>query len=258
MISSICAGVVSMLPSVAQAQKSDISGIKALTFDVYGSTTDYRGTIVREGKLINLQKKIDIDWGKFADDWHDLYQPNFDAVLHGQHPWTSCTSIRRAALDQLVKRRGLTDFSDSDLNVLNGVWERVEPWPDSVPALLRLKRKFILTALSNADMSTMVHLARNRGLPWDVILAAELAQTLKPNAAVYQMATRYLGLRPEEILMVACHKFDLRGAKQQGFRTAFISRPFELGSEARADTHFDSGFDLNFTSFSELADHISA
>jgi 2-haloacid dehalogenase len=105
-------------------------------------------------------------------------------------------------------------------------------------------------------MSGMAKLAKHSGLPWDVILAAELAQTFKPAPKVYQLAPRYLGLKPEEILMVACHKFDLRGAKALGFRTAFVARPLELGVHGKPDTKYEPEFDLNVASFLELADQL--
>lgn len=242
----------------ARAAETDLSDIKALTFDVQGTSTDFWGTIVREGQTINRRKGLDLDWGKFTNEWRGLYRPSLDAVLNGQQPWQSVDSIYRKALDKLLQERGITAFTEAELVDINRAWQRLEPWPDTIPGLLRLKQKYTLTTLSNADMAALIRMAKHSNLPWDVILAAELAQTFKPDPRVYQLATRYLDLKPKEIMMVACHKYDLRGAKAQGFRTAFIARPLEFGPNAKVDTGFEAEFDLNVTSFIELADRLGA
>ena len=240
----------------AKSVEAGLSGVKALTFDVQGTSTDFWGTIVREGQAINRRKGLDLNWGKFADDWRGLYQPSLDAVLDGRQPWQSVDSIYRGALDKLLRQQEITSFGETELTDLNQIWQRLEPWPDTLPGLLRLKRRYTLATLSNADMAALVRMAKHRNFPWDVILAAELAQTFKPDPKVYQIAARYLGLKPEEILMVACHKYDLRGAKTQGFRTAFVARPLEFGPNGNVDTQFEAEFDLNVASFVELADRL--
>jgi 2-haloacid dehalogenase len=251
-------GLVSGASRPALARGYDASGIKALVFDVYGTCTDYWGTITREGQVLNRSKGLDIDWGVLATDWRGLFPPGFAAVRDGQRPWQSFASLRREALDDVVRQRGIQGFSDAELAEINAVWQRVEPWPDTLPGLLRLKRGYTLVTLSNADMADMVKLAKRRDLPWDVILTAELAQAVKPDPQVYQLAPRYLGLRPDEIMMVACHKLDLQGAKGQGFRTAFIPRPLEAGPDGRVDTAADPRFDLQAGSLLDLADLLAA
>jgi 2-haloacid dehalogenase len=244
--------------SQAEAQALKMSGIKALVFDVYGTCTDYWGTIVSEGKSINLRKGTDIDWGEIATDWHGLFPPGFEAVLKGQRPWQSFASLRLEALRDVFNKKGISGFSEVELAVINAVWQRADPWPDTLSGLSRLKHEYILASLSNADMADMVKLAKLRGMPWDVVLASELAKAVKPDARVYQLAAQYLGLDPEEIMMVACHKADLLGAKAQGFRTAFVRRPSEAGPKARVDILADAQFDLNAANFFELAEQLGA
>jgi 2-haloacid dehalogenase len=240
----------------AQGARPDLSKIKALTFDVQGSSTDFWGTIVRNGQAINRRKGLTLDWGEFADAWRALYRPAIDAILNGQEHWRSVDSIYRDALDTLIKQRGITSFSETELVELNAVWHRLEPWPDTIPGLQRLKRRYILATLSNADMSAMVRVAKHSDLPWDVIMTAELAKTFKPDPKVYHVAAGYLGLQPDEIMMVACHKYDLRGAKAAGLQTAFVARPLEFGPGGGSDVEFAPDFTLNVTSFLDLADRL--
>jgi 2-haloacid dehalogenase len=154
--------------------------------------------------------------------------------------------------------RGISYFSASELAEINSVWQRLDLWPDTLAGLQRLKRRYTLATLSNADMADLVRLARHGNLPWDMILSAELVKSVKPDPKVYQMVPRYLGLKPEEIMMVACHKVDLQGAAAQGLRTAFVARPLETGLNVTADTGADPNFDLNVTGFRELGDLLQA
>ena len=174
-------------------------------------------------------------------------------MLNGERPWRSVNSLYREALDQLLRERRIDSFSEPELADLDHVWRRLEPWPDAIPGLLRLKRRYIVATLSNADMAAVVQMTKHSDLPWDVILTAELARTFKPHPKVYQIAVQYLGLRPEEILMVASHKYDLRAAEQDAH---LVARPLEFGPSGKTNTRFEAEFDLNVGSFVELAEHL--
>jgi 2-haloacid dehalogenase len=175
--------------------------------------------------------------------------------------------FRLEALQNVMRQLGIDSFSQEELAEISTVWQRLRPWPGVAPELRRLrlaryssrlKQKYILATLSNADMADMVRLARHSNLPWDLILTSELVQAVKPDPKVYEVAPRYLGVKPEEILMVASHKPDLQGAKEQGLRTAFVPRPLELGPKGKVDAQADAQFDLNAASFVELADLLNA
>jgi 2-haloacid dehalogenase len=127
-----------------------------------------------------------------------------------------------------------------------------------VKGLKRLKKRYLISTLSNGNMSLLAHMARNAGLPWDCVISAELFRHYKPDREAYLGAATMLDLRPEEVLMVAAHKDDLRAAKQCGLRTAFVARPKEKGPRAATDLAPDPSFDYNATSFLDLADQLGA
>jgi 2-haloacid dehalogenase len=102
-------------------------------------------------------------------------------------------------------------------------------------------------------MSAMVAIVKHAGLPFDAVLTAELAHTYKPAPVVYQLAVDYLGFQPGEILMVACHKYDLKAARAFGMRTAFVARPLEFGPRAHPDIAPEDWLDLHVGSLVELA-----
>ena len=141
---------------------------------------------------------------------------------------------------------------------LNRAWHRLQPWPDAVNGLTRLKSRFIIAPLSNGNIALMTNLAKHAGLPWDCILGAELVRHYKPDAEVYRSAAQLLDLEPDGVMMVAAHLSDLRAAKAEGLRTAFVVRPHEYGPSRAADSTPDTSVDMTVRDFNELADRLGA
>ena len=231
-----------------------LQAVRAIAFDVQGTCVDFFQPILRMGDVANRAKGLDIDWAALSSEWRDLYRMALDQVIAGQRPWLRVDLIYREALDTLLERRGLSEiFTATERDELNQIWTRLEPWPDSVEGLARLSRRFVTSTLSNAGMAAVVAVVKHADLPFDAVLTAELAQSYKPAPSVYQLAVDYLGYRPHEILMVACHKYDLKAARAFGMRTAFVARPQEFGPDAKPDTAPESWFDLYADSFVALA-----
>jgi 2-haloacid dehalogenase len=138
------------------------------------------------------------------------------------------------------------------------VWGQMQPWPDAVEGIGRLKRKFTISALSNAGMATVVSLSKRGRLEFDAVLTGELVRAYKPAPEVYKSACTYLGFKPAEIMMVAAHKWDLKAAKEAGFKTAFVPRPLETGPSGKIDVAADESTDVVAKSLIDLARMASA
>lgn len=230
--------------------------LKAMVFDVQGTATDFRSTLAEEAARLCGGRAGDFDWGGFVDEWRGLYRPALDEVLAGVRPWTSVDLIYREALDRLLAKNGLTFFSEPEREELNFAWQKIRPWPDVVEGLERLKTRYKIATLSNADVSAVINIAKYGGLPWDAVFAAEMAGTFKPDPRTYNLAIKYLGLKPDEVMMVACHKYDLRAAKELGLNTAFVARPLEFGVNGKVDVLFEDSFDVNARDFLHLAEQL--
>lgn len=202
-----------------------LSTVCALTFDVFGTVVDWRGTIIEEGK----GWEIDVDWAGLADAWRAGYQPAMARVRSGELGWTRLDDLHRMILESLLPDFGLTGLSEEKLVHLNRVWHRLRPWPDAVEGLTRLKQKYVIATLSNGNLSLLTNMAKHGGLPWDCILSAELAHHYKPDPQAYRTACALLDLPPEQVLMVAAHESDLHAAARVGMRTAYVHRPQEYG-----------------------------
>jgi 2-haloacid dehalogenase len=233
-----------------------ISAIKALTCDVFGTVTDWRSTVIREGQAFGQQHGINIDWNLFADAWRARYVPSMDRVRSGKLPWMTIDAIHRMILDELLRQYHITDLSDADIDHLNRVWHRLDLWPDVRVGLERLRGRFLVATLSNGNIALLTNLAKHADLRWDCILSAELSQHYKPDPEVYLTAASLLGLRPEQIMMVAAHNPDLRAAKAVGFSTAFVARPGEHGPSQSTNLHPDPSVDVAATDFNDLADQL--
>lgn len=230
--------------------------IQALTFDVFGTVVDWRSSIIRDGRRLGKAKGLDVDWAAFADAWRAGYGPAMHRVRTGDLPWTKIDDLHRLILDDILEQFEIGGLSEAEKVDLNTVWHRLDPWPDAVGGLLRLKAHYVIATLSNGNVSLLTHMAKYGGLPWDCILSAELAHHYKPDLETYKMAANLLSCKPEAVMMVAAHPGDLRAAAKVGFKTAYVVRPFEYGKEVPADSVSDVKFDYVAQDFHDLADQL--
>ena len=250
---------VGVLPVLSYAADSSVANsVKALTFDVFGTVVDWRGSIIREGQLLAAKKGYNVDWARFADSWRSGYGPAMNKVRSGELPWTKIDDLHRMILDDLVEEYSLTGMSEAELVHFNEAWHRLSPWPDTVSGLNKLKSKYVITTLSNGNVSLLTHMAKNGGLPWDAILSAELSGHYKPDPEAYLKAADLLSLKPEQVMMVAAHPSDLRAAARTGLKTAYVIRPLERGPGRPVNRNPDGEFDYTAEDFNDLAGQLGA
>jgi len=244
--------------SSANAQATVADSVKALTFDVFGTVVDWRGSIIREGQLLGARKGYDVDWAEFADRWRGGYGPSMNRVRNGELPWTKIDDLHRMVLDELVEEFKLEGLTEAELDHFNRAWHRLSPWPDTVAGLNRLKTKYIIATLSNGNVSLLTNMAKNAGMPWDAVLSAELARHYKPHPQAYLTAADLLGLAPEEVLFVSAHVGDSRASAETGMKQAYVIRPLEYGPGRAAPPPPQDEFDYIATDFLDLARQLGA
>jgi 2-haloacid dehalogenase len=232
---------------------TQLPAIQALVFDVFGTVVDWRGSIIAEGSSWERDHGTAIDWAAFADAWRGRYAPSMERVRRGELPWTNLDALHRQSLEELLPQFGFPELTEAEKDNLNHVWHRLRPWTDSIPGLTRLRTRYTLAPLSNGNIALLTNMAKRAGLPWDCILGAELVRAYKPDPVVYQSAADLLGLRPEQVLMVAAHQSDLRAARACGLRTAFVPRPREYGPDNVPDLTPDPTFNIVAEDFVDLA-----
>jgi 2-haloacid dehalogenase len=229
----------------APAAPSNLSGIKAMTFDIQGTLFDYYQPFARVSADLSKRKGLDLNWSGLLRDWNAEAISIIQAIIAGDQPWVPPGKIFRQSLDTVLSVRGqASQLDDADRADLMSIWSQMVPWHDSVEGVARLKRKLTVATLSNAGMAGVIALAKRSGVSFDAVLTGELVHSYKPSANVYQAASTYLGFPSSEIMMVATHKFDLKAAKEAGLRTAYIPRPLEFGPETKVDRSPEAYIDL--------------
>lgn len=227
---------------------------KILAFDVFGTVVDWHGSIRREAEAMMPE----LDGAAFANAWRAGYKPAMHQVRTGQLPWTNIDGLHRRILDSIVGEFGLAALDEPGRDHLNRAWHRLAPWPDSVAGLTQLKRKYVITTLSNGNFSLLTEMARHAGLPWDCIISAELFGHYKPDPEAYLGAARLLDVRQQELMLVAAHPDDLRAARAVGSRTAYVKRPLEFGAGKPLPEYRQGEFDFVADDFVDLARQLRA
>jgi len=232
---------------------STIAPLHAVLFDVFGTVVDWRSSITREVNQAVRCHGINVDAQAFADQWRALYQPAMARVRSGEMPFVSLDKLHRQNLDQVLDDLSLDCFSEDEKTALNRAWHRLDPWPDVVSGLERLKQRYLIGTLSNGNIALIANMAKRAGLPWDVILGAEIARAYKPQPRAYLGSAEALSLMPEQCMLVAAHNDDLYAAANCGFRTAFVERPFEHGPNQESDLVAQGDYDVVAKDFLDLA-----
>ncbi len=242
----------------AQDLARAVPSTKALLFDTFGTVVDWRGSIIEEGTAWGKTRGITVDWARFADRWRAGYAPSMAMVRNGEMPWANLDHLHRALLEELLKEFHIEGLSEEEKDHWNRVWHRLKPWPDSVAGLTRLKKKYTIAPLSNGNVALLADMAKHAGIPWDLILSAELSRHYKPDREAYLTPVNLLELKPEEVMMCAAHSEDLMSARSFGLRTGFIRRPSEFGPTRKADDAKAGDYDVVSTDMLDFASKLGA
>ena len=236
-----------------EAIKSD--DVRALVFDVFGTVVDWRGGVAREAApFLAAHGREPGEAPAFADAWRARYAPSMQRVIDGERPFTPLDVLHRESLEAILPEFGIdpAGLPAAELDGLNLAWHRLDPWPDVVEGLTRLRRRYVIAPLSNANIALALDMAKRAGLPWDAILGAEVAQAYKPSPQAYLRTAEVLAMRPQELCLVAAHPSDLLAAASCGLRTCYVPRPWERGPPPNAPEP-PAGCDLVADDFIALA-----
>jgi 2-haloacid dehalogenase len=229
--------------------------VRALTVDIFGTTVDWWTGVAEQVDQFAASRGVVLHGGALATAWRQRYLPSMAEVREGRRPWAYLDTLHRESLDELLVRFGVADQLDEPARRhLVRAWHRLPAWPDVPDGLRRLRRRYPVVALSNGGFALLVNLLKHAGLVFDGIVSAQHARTYKPDVRVYHTAAELLDVAPDQLLMVASHRWDLDGARAAGLRTAFVERPAEKGPHEPADRAAEVTGDLICASFTHLAD----
>ena len=233
------------------------ASIKILAFDVFGTVVDWRSSVISEAEQLGRSKGLSIDPSAFADAWRAAYRPALDRVRSGELPWTKLDTLHRMSLDKILEDFKIESLTEQDKEHFNRIWHRLQPWPDSIPGLQRLKTGFIITTLSNGNISLLTDMAKHAALPWDCILSAENVRHYKPDAEIYRLPSELFDVKPEQVMLVAAHEHDLQAAQKHGLRAAYVHRPLEHGAGKSSALAVSGLYDVRAADFLDLAGQLA-
>jgi 2-haloacid dehalogenase len=224
-----------------------------LAFDVFGTVVDWHGSISREVAALMPGE----DGQAFATAWRAGYKPAMAEVRSGRLGWTKIDDLHRRILDQVLQAKGI-ELGEAQRQHLNRAWHRLSPWPDTLAGMHRLKAHFTLCTLSNGNLGLLANMAKHAGLPWDLILSAEVFRHYKPDPQTYLGVADVFDVPPEQVMLVASHEDDLDAAAACGLQTAHVARPLEHGPDVQIKPGDLSRFTLAVSDFNDLADRLSS
>jgi len=223
-----------------------------LAFDVFGTVVDWHSGIAAEVQAL----RPEVDGDAFALAWRAGYQPAMRRVMSGELGWTLIDDLHRLILDSILGQFGLSDLTEAQKKHLNKAWHRLNPWPDVVEGLTRLKQKHTICTLSNGNIGLLTNMAKHGGLPWDCVLSAEVFRAYKPAPETYLGVAQVFDVEPAQVMLVAAHQEDLAAARDCGLQTAYLERPFEFGRARPKDVSPDAANTYHARNLTDLADQL--
>ena len=230
-----------------------MDGLKVLAFDTGGTILDWHGGITAALAESGRQRDVGRDWHELTNEYR---RRALRRIVGAVDPSFNIDDVHREILDELLGEAGIAEFSDADRQTICARWHALDAWPDFLPALVRLRQRYICVSFTILSLALVVDVSRRNAIHWDAVITCEMLGVYKPRPQAYRRASQFLQTAPGDILMVACHNFDLDAARAEGYRTAFVHRPAEWGPSGPPDPNPNPAADLIVPGFAELADRL--
>ena len=228
--------------------------VKVLAFDTGGTVLDWHGGLTAAMAAWGAAQGFERDWHALANEHR---RRSLQQMTSRVDPGFNIDDVHRDVVDEVFDENGLGG-SVEERRAIAGSWHRLDAWPDFAAALRRLRRHRICVSFTILSLSLVVDVSRRNGITWDAVIPCEMLRVYKPLPDAYRRAAAFLAFEPHEILMVACHNFDLDAARGVGYRTAFVRRPDEWGPAGPPDPIPNPATDIVVDGFGELADRLGA
>ena len=232
-----------------------LSGIRALTFDTGGTILDWHRGVSRAFADAGARRGMTADWAAITNEYR---RRALQAMVGQVNPSFNIDGVHRDVLAEVIREHGLSALTAEDRDAIHVAWHALDAWPDFPPALARLRRRYTVVSFTILSTALILDVSRRNALSWDCVISCEMIGIYKTRPEAYLTCARWLGYRPEEILMVACHNFDLMGARKVGYRSAFVERPSEWGLAGPPDPVPNPAHDIVVADFGELAERLGA
>jgi 2-haloacid dehalogenase len=230
-----------------------MEGVRFLAFDTGGTILDWHAGLVAALAESGTRIGATQDWHDFVNEYRRRALKRMTGTVD---PGFNIDDVHRDVLDELLRERGLDAIAGEDRTNVWRRWHRLDCWPDFPAGFARLKSRYVCISFTILSLALIVDASRHNGIVWDAVISCEMLRLYKPRPEAYRAAARLLQADPSEILMVACHNFDLNAARAEGFRTAFVRRPDEWGPAGPPDPVPNPTTNIVVDGFAGLADRL--
>lgn len=229
--------------------------IKALTFDTGGTILDWHSGISGAFAVAGQMRGLKADWGAVTNEYR---RRSLKGIVNAEHPDYNFDDVMRSTLDEVIADFKLDALTAEDRHTIWRTWHALEAWPDFPASAERLRRRYPIVSFTLLTTSLVINVSRKNNIVWDAIISCEMIGIYKTRPEAYLRTAKWLQLDPADILMVACHNFDLDAARASGYRTAFVRRPDEWGPGGPPDPTPNPACTYAVDGFGELADELGA
>ena len=218
---------------------------KLLVFDVNETLLDLKALDPKFEEVFG-SASVRISW------FGQVLRNSLVATITGQYD--DFGKIAGAALDMTAQLQNV-NLSDDDRSAIMGTIRNLPPHADVVPGLDKLKSAgFRLFTLTNSPPLVVEAQLQNAGLTsyFEKSFSVDVIKKFKPDADVYKMTAKELGVSIDQTRLVAAHDWDVAGALLAGCTAAFIARPGHVLNPAMPEP------DITGKDLIEVADKIVA
>ena len=231
-----------------------LQDVRALTFDTGGTILDWHTGFATALATTGAKHGIERNWHDITNDLRRRALGKMLNLGKDTPPAYNFDGAHRSTLDELIAEHDLEAFTQEERHAIAyDAAHNFECWPDFPPVLPKLRQKFMCASFTILSFRIIMDTARRNGLSWDAVFSCEAIGKYKILPQAYDTVAHYLQLEPSQILMVACHNFDLDAAKGQGYNTAFVKRPSEWGNASPPDPEPNPVHDIIVDDFPSLA-----
>jgi len=227
--------------------------VKALTFDTGGTILDWHRGISGAFAAAGAARGLQADWAEVTNEYR---RRSLKGIVNAEHPAFNFDDVHRAKLDEVIAHFKLDALTAADRDAIWRSWHALDAWPGFAAAAARIRQRYIVASFTLLTTSLVVDVSRKNGIVWDAIISCEMIGVYKTRPQAYLTAAKWLQLPPAQIMMVACHNFDLDAARACGYQTAFVRRPDEWGPGGPPDPRPNPACTVVVDDFEALADEL--
>ena len=227
--------------------------VKALTFDTGGTILDWHRGISGAFAAAGAARGLQADWAEVTNEYR---RRSLKGIVNAEHPAFNFDDVHCAKLDEVIAHFKLDALTAADRDAIWRSWHALDAWPGFAAAAARIRQRYIVASFTLLTTSLVVDVSRKNGIVWDAIISCEMIGVYKTRPQAYLTAAKWLQLPPAQIMMVACHNFDLDAARACGYQTAFVRRPDEWGPGGPPDPRPNPACTVVVDDFEALADEL--